>query len=186
VFDLQGKVLRRFGEPLLLSATRFSWEANFLTLAVDGEDYIYASFLYQNRIEKYTPDGRLLMMIDRVLPYPVEHKVGMEKMEIRWKVREIERLKSTAVSRGLGVDGHGRLWIMTVSKQPPANITRDAYVPQEFNHFEVYDRNGVLTCQVPLPGNMKSFDNFVMNGNSMYFLDPYGECCVFEFKVVEK
>ncbi|MDH4273160.1 MAG: 6-bladed beta-propeller [Candidatus Aminicenantes bacterium] len=183
VFDLQGKVLHQFGEPLLLSRTMDSWNANFLSLAVDGKDYIYAAFTYQNRIEKYAPDGTLVMTIDRTLPFPVEHKTIMETMEIRGQAREIERLKSTLVSHGIGVDARGRMWVLTASRQIPETIARDDFIPQEYIVFEVYDPGGVLTGHVPLPEVLKSFDNFFMSGDSVFFLDPYGQCCVFEFRV---
>jgi hypothetical protein len=185
VFDLRGKVLHQFGEPLVLSSGMNSWSANFLSLAVDGEDNIYAAFTYQNRIEKYAPDGKLLMTIDRTLPFTIEHKTVKETMEIGGKAREIERLKSTSVSRGIGIDARGRLWVLRVTRQPPENITRDAYIPQDYSAFEVYDRGGVLKGRVPVPEILKSFDNFVMSGNCVFFLDPFGQCCVFEFKVVD-
>jgi 6-bladed beta-propeller len=183
IFDLQGKALYHFGEPLLLAKAMDSWNANFLSLAVDGEDHIYAAFTYQNRIEKYAPDGRLLMTIDRALSFPVEHKTVMETMEIRGQARQVERLRSTLVSRGIGVDARGRIWVLTATRQPPGTITRDTYVPQEYSAFEVYEPDGVLRGRVPLPEILKSFDNFFMSGDSVFFLDPYGQCCVFEFKV---
>lgn len=185
VFDLQGTALHHFGEPLLLSTARNSWTANFLSLAVDGEDNIYAAFSYQNRIEKYAPDGRLLMTVDRELPFPVEHSIVKETMEIGGQAREVERLKSTLVSRGMGIDGRGRMWVLSASRQVPGNITRDTYVPREYSVFEVYDPDGVLRGRVPLPEILKSFDNFVMSGDSLFFLDPYGQCCVFQFSVVD-
>jgi len=183
VFDLQGKVLHHFGEPLLLATVMNSWNANFQSLAVDDEDFIYAAFTYQNRIEKYAPDGTLLMTIDRPLPYPVEHKTVKETMEIGGRAREIERLKSTLVSRGIGVDSRRRMWVLTASREIPETITRDDFVPQDYIVFEVYDPDGVLTGYAPLPEVLKSFDNFIMSGDSVFFLDPYGECCVFEFSV---
>ncbi len=185
VFDLRGQVLHHFGEPLLLARTMDSWNANFLSLAVDGEDHIYAAFSFQNRIEKYSPDGKLVMTVDRTLPYPVEHKTVKETMEVGGRAREIDRLKSTVVSLGVGVDGRGRIWVLTVSRQPPENFNRDDYKPQEHTVFEVYDPAGVLTDRVPLPETLKSFDNFFMSGDSIFFLDPDGECSVFEFRVVE-
>lgn len=184
VYDLQGKALHHFGDPLLLATVRDSWNANFLSLAVDGDDHIYAAFTYQNRIEKYAADGTLLMRVDRALPYPVEHKTVKETMEIRGQAREIERLKSTLVSRGIGIDSRGRMWVLTASRQIPENISRDDFIPQDYIVFEVFGPDGVLTGHVPLPEVLKSFDNFFLSGDSVFFLDPYGECCVFEFRVV--
>jgi len=93
IFDLEGKTLHQFGEPMLLNNIRDTWNANFLSLSLDKEDNIYASFAYQNRIEKYSPTGELLMTIYRELPFPVEHKIVKETMEIGGQARQIDRLK---------------------------------------------------------------------------------------------
>lgn len=174
IFDLEGKTLFQFGEPMLLTNTGDTWSANFLGLSLDKEDNIYASFIRQNRIEKYSPTGELLMTIDRELPFPVEHKTVME------------RLKSTQVSSGIGIDRLNRLWVLSYIKQIPEMKEGDEFIPQEYFVFEVYNPDGVLLCQVPLPGEIKSFDNFFMFENTVYFIDPYGECCVFEYKIIEE
>ncbi len=183
-FDGEGKTVHAFGEPLLMARTQDTWNANFLDLAVDGEGNIYAAFLWQNRIEKYSPDGRLLMNIDREVPYRVEHRVVRESMEIGGRVRQVEQLRSTAVARNIGLDGQGRLWVLGVIKQPSADIKRDEYVPHEYTRFEVYNPDGVLLFHVPMPEELASFDNVVQAGDDLYFLDPFGECCVHHYRIV--
>lgn len=184
IFDLEGKTLHVFGEPKLLTNTRNSWSANFLSLSLDREDNIYASFAYQNRIEKYSPIGELLMTIDRELPFPVEHKTVKETMDIGGVSRQIDRLKSTAVSRGIGIDRLNRIWVLGFIKEVPEITEREEYIPQDYNAFEVYRPDGVLLCHVPLPGEIESFDNFVLCENTIYFIDPYGECCLFEYNII--
>lgn len=185
IFDLEGKTLHQFGEPLLMSTTRDSWNVNFLSVSLDKKDFIYASYAYQNRIEKYSSTGELLMTIERELLFPVEHKTVKETMEIGGQARQIDRLKSTVVSRGIGIDKLNRIWILGFIKQVPEISEREEFIPQEYNAFEVYNPNGALLCHVPLPGGIKSFDNFVMFEDTIYFIDPYGECCVFEYRIVE-
>jgi len=185
IFDLEGKTLFQFGEPMLLTNIRDSWSANFTSLSLDEEDNIYASFVYQNRIEKYSPSGELLMTIDRELPFPVEHKTVKETMEIRGQARQIDRLKSTPVSRGIGIDSLNRIWVLGYIKEVPEIKEREEFIIQEYNAFEIYNPDGVFLCHVTLPGEIQSFDNFFMFENTVYFIDPYGECCVFEYKIVE-
>jgi hypothetical protein len=185
IFDLEGKTLHQFGEPLLMTNTRDSWNVNFLSISLDKEDNIYASFAYQNRIEKYSSSGELLMTIERELQFPVEHKTVKETMEIGGKARQVERLKSTVVSRGIGIDKQNRIWVLGFIKQVPEITERDEFIPQEYNVFEIYNPKGVLLCHVPLPGELKSFDNFVMFEDTIYFIDPYGECCVFEYRIID-
>lgn len=185
IFDLEGKTLHQFGEPMLLTNTRDSWSANFLNLSLDVEDHIYASFAYQNRIEKYSPTGELLMTIDRELPFPVEYKTVKETMEIGGQSRQIDRLKSTVVSRGIGIDRWSRIWVLGFIKEVPEIKERGEFIPQDYNSFEIYNPDGVLLFHVPLPEEIQSFDNFIMFDDSIYFIDPYGECCVFEYKIVD-
>ena len=185
IFDLEGKTLHQFGKPLLLAHTRDSWSVNFLSISLDKEDNIYAAFAYQNRIEKYSSSGELLMTIERELPFPVEHKTVKETMDIGGQARQIERLKSTAVSRGIGIDSQGRIWVLGYIKEVPEITERGEFIPQEYNAFEVYDPKGVLLCFVPLPEEFKSFDNFVMSEDTIYFIDPFGECCVFEYRILD-
>ena len=186
IFDIEGKTLHSFGEPMLLTRTQDTWNANFVRLAVDKKDDIYAAFIFQNRIEKYSPEGEILMSVDRELPFPVEYKVVKESMDIGGQARQIERLRSAAFSRGIGMDREGRIWILAVIKQPSPDMEREAYVPHEYTRFEVYDPEGVLLYHVPMPEELQSFDNIVQCGDNLYFMDPFGECCVFHYRIVNK
>jgi len=186
IFDLEGKTLHQFGEPMLLTNTRDSWSANFLSLSLDVGDNIYASFSSQNRIEKYSPTGELLMTIDRELPFPVEYKTVKETMEIGGQSRQIDRLKSTIVSRGIEIDKWNRIWVLGFIKEVPEIKEGDEFVPQEYNAFEVYNPDGVFLFHVPLPGEIQSFDNFVMFDDTVYFIDPHSDYCVFEYKIVDE
>ncbi len=186
IFDLEGNTLHQFGEPMLLTNPRDSWSANVLNLSLDVEDNIYASFAYQNRIEKYSPTGEILMTIDRELPFPVEYKTVKETMNIGGQSRQVDRLKSTLVSRGIGIDRLSRIWVLSFIKEVPEIKERDEFIPQDYNAFEIYNSDGVLLFHVPLPEEIQSFDNFIMFDDSIYFLDPFDECCVFEYKIVDE
>lgn len=144
IFDLEGKTLHQFGEPI-----------------------------------------ELLMTIDRELPFPVEHKTVKETIEIGGQSRQIDRLKSTSVSRGIGIDRLRRIWVLAFIKEVPEIKEGDEFILQEFIDFEIYNSDGVFLCHVPLPEEIQNFDNFVMFENTAYFIDPYGECCVFEYKIVD-
>ena len=186
IFDLEGKTLFQFGEPMLLTNTGDSWSANFLNLSLDVEDNIYASFAYQNRIEKYSPTGELLMTVDRELPFPVEYKTVKETMNIRGQSRQVDRLRSTIVSRGMGIDRLNRIWVLGFIKEVPEIKEGDEFILRNYTAFEIYNPDGILLFHVPLPEELQSLDNFVMVENTIYFLDPFDECCVFEYKIVNE
>ena len=110
--DLQGNILQDFGEPFLVDKVRSSWVANFPKLAVDSQDNIYVAFERQNRIEKYSGTGELLMNIKRLLSFDLEYKYKKETREIQGKVREYEREDFPRVNRGIGVDSRGWIWVL--------------------------------------------------------------------------
>lgn len=186
IYDLQGKVLHEFGEPFLVDNTNSSWTANFLSITVGRQDDIFVSFLRQNRIEKYSGSGKLLMKIDRELPYELEYKYKKAKMEIRGVIREYLDEDFSFVSRGIGVDSRGRIWVITYKKQIPKNRAGRDLVLQEYFEFEVYSEDGILLTRVPFPEKIEMFDNWTMHEDKVYFVDPYGQACVYVYKVVEK
>lgn len=186
IYDLQGKVLNEFGEPFLVNNTFSSWTANFLAITVDSQDDIFVSFLRQNRIEKYSGSGKLLMKIDRELPYELEYKYKKAKMEIRGEIREYLDEDFPFVSRGIGVDSRGRIWVITYKKQFPKNREGRDFVIQEYFEFEVYRGDGILLTRVPFPEKIEMFDNWTMHEDKVYFVDPYGQACVYVYTVVWK
>lgn len=68
---------------------------------------LYVVFLHQNRIEKYSPNGKLLFRADRHLDYDLKHEVVKEKHTSRSlgisKVMDV--VKMTLVSAYIGIDG---------------------------------------------------------------------------------
>ena len=186
IYDLQGKVLHEFGEPFLVDNTNSSWVANFLDIAVDSQDNILVSFTRQNRIEKYSGSGKLLMKIDRELPYKLEYKYKKAKMEIRGVIREYLDQDFPYVSNGIGVDGKGRIWVLSFKKEVPEVTEGMVFTIQEYLVFEVYSGDGILLSKVPFPEKIENFDNWTMHEDKVYFVDPRGQACVYMYKVVWK
>jgi len=186
IYDLQGNILHEFGEPFLLDNARYSGSANFLNIAVDRQDNIFIAFMHQNRIEKYSGSGKLLMKIDRELPYKLEYKYEKTEMEVEGRVIEYIRGNFPFVSRGIGVDSRGRIWILAYKKEVPKNLEGKEFIFQEYLVFEVYSKDGILLTRVPFPEKIDRFDNCTMHEDRVYFVDPYGQACVYVYKVIEK
>ncbi len=155
-----------------------------ISVARDGDGNLFVLDSRDFCIKKFDRNGNFLMKFGRQGQGPGEFQYPM-KLGIGGQLRQIDRLKSTVVSRGIGIDRLSRIWVLGFIKEVPEIKERDEFIPQDYNAFEIYDPYGVLLCHVPLPGEIKSFDNFFMFENSIYFIDPYGECCVFEYKIVE-
>ena len=186
VFDFQGQVRHEFGEPFLLETAQKSWNANFLHLTTDRDENIYVSFSSLNRIEKYSSAGKLLMSIDRELPFEVSHRYGKSSMDIGGKSVSIDQPEFTPVSRGIGIDAGGRIWVLSVRKALSRAAVPKDYDPRPDLAFEVYSPDGVLLSRLPFPREVAKFDNMTMHGDHIFFVDPFDQACVHEYALAEK
>jgi len=186
IFDFQGQVLQEFGEPYLLDATRRTWNANFLSLAVDGEENLYAAFSSLNRVEKYSPDGRLLLSIDRALPFEVTHRYKQTSMNVGGQVALVDEPDFTPVNSGIGVDRDGRIWVLGVQKAITQSDMPKDFRVQDYLAFEIYSPEGVLLSRLPVPPEVVKFDNMTMRGDHLFFVDPFDEACVYEYAIVDR
>jgi hypothetical protein len=185
IYDFKGQAQHKFGEPFLLETAQKTWSANFLQITVDDKDNIFVAFLNQNRIEKYSGTGRLTLSIDRDLPYKIEYRYEKSSMDIGGKVVPIDQNVFTPVSRGIGIDQRGRIWVLAYQKAAPQRQPPKDFVLQDYLAFEVYDESGILLSRVPLPREVVRFDNMTMHGDHLFFVDPFDQSCVYEFAVVD-
>jgi sugar lactone lactonase YvrE len=186
IFDLEGRIQREFGEPYLLDTAMRTWNANFLSLTVDGEENIFVAFSSLNRIEKYSAAGELLLSIDRALPFEVAHRYRKSTMDIGGRSATIDEPDFTPVNRGIGIDGRGRIWVLSVQKGiVPSEMPKETRF-QDHLAFEVYDGEGVLLFRVPFPAEVLRFDNMTMHADHVFFVDPIDQACVYEFAVVDR
>ena len=185
IYDFKGQVQHEFGEPFLLETALRTWEANFLHITVDDKDNIFVAFTSQNRIEKYSGTGQLILSIDRALPYKIEHRYEQTTMDIGGKAVPTDQQVFTPVTRGIGIDGRGRIWVLAFQKairqdRPPKDFTMPDYLA-----FEVYNGSGILLSRVPFPRELVRFDNMTMHGDHLFFVDPFDQSCLYEFAVVD-
>lgn len=183
-YDDQGNTLAEFGEPFLIDSSSRSWAANMLYIACDSQGNIHTAFISQNRIEKYSPAGKLKMKLDRVFPFPLEYKSVKRQMEVRGEIREYMANDFTHVSLGIGIDDQDRIWVLTAKKDKPEKFDADTYRVQEYFGFEVFDSDGILLTKVPIPEEVERLDNWAMNKNHIFFVDPYGQACVYIYKTI--
>ena len=184
IYDTEGKTEHVFGEPFLVDNSKSSWIANFTDIAVDNDNNIYLAFAHQNRIEKYSDSGELLLKISRELPFGLEYKYGKRKIEIQGVVREVDMEQFSLVSGGIGVDSEGRIWVLGYKAEVPRDQGREGFVIQEYLHFEVFNKEGIFLARLPIPDGIKRFDNMTMDRDHIYFVDPYEQACVYKYKAI--
>ena len=125
---------------------------NAVFYALDGHDNIYVTYRFQNRIEKYDALGKLLLRITRKVPYNVTTKIklGREYNE-DGGVQGVFLPKIPVVSCGIAVDGQGRIWVLTFSRQPKYNKGLEVADKQhDYVKLEVFSDKGLLVEDIPM------------------------------------
>ena len=91
----------------------------------------------------------------------------------------------TSVSKGLSVDGKGRIWVLTFLIQPDkfAGFDTEDDISRCYR-FDVFDTQGILQFTVSPPN--VSFSSFSIYDDRMFLIDPGHESCVYEYRIIEK
>ncbi len=174
VINTKGNHISEFCEPEKYSNRAIETQANIADFSTDRNDNIIISFYFQNRIEKYSQDGMIIFKSDRKLDYPISYKE--EEYEVEGQTFAYPAF--TDVSIGLGIDSNDRIWILTFKKQPEKEEKRTDYL-----RYEVFNKTGILLTRVSIPDHV--FDHVEQIGNHIYFIDPYYEMAVFQYRIIE-
>jgi hypothetical protein len=174
---------------------------NIFQFDVDGEDNVLISFASQNRVEKYSPDGRLLWKADRQLNY----RTGVlekGKTEGTSTGINVQPPKLNTVSAGIAADEKGRSWVITLGRQikeeeqvytmmqgSSAGIVKvetkgnrelqktDAY------KLEVFSSDGILLGAIPIDHFV---DSIRIIKDNLFLIDAGHGAKVYHYKIVEK
>jgi hypothetical protein len=185
VYDIKGRGLCSFGTVKLYDDSHLTVNANIVYFRADSDDNIYVAYAHQNRIDKYSADGKLIFSADRPLPYEVKNVLKVEVFKSGDMEREFSWPSVSSVARGVGVDHKNRIWILTFLKQPNKFLTFDEGEKiSDFYVFEVFDPDGILLFRVPFPDVL--VDRFSIYDDRLYLVDSQHESCVYEYRIVEK
>lgn len=184
VYDKTGTIIRSFGAVKLYENPRLTLNANIVYFTKDSSENIYVAYGHQNRINKYSSDGKMIFSADRSLPYEIENVMKVEL----WKSGNIESEfpwpSVSSVSKGVGIDYRGRIWVLTFLKQPNKfGAFEDEGDLSKCYEFDVFDSNGVLLFKVPFPNVL--FNNFSIYDDRIYLIDFQNESCVYEYRIIE-
>jgi sugar lactone lactonase YvrE len=194
------------GEPLKgvgMQELHEDWDCyryfNRTSFAVDREDHVYLAYVTRNKIERYTPEGNLYMVIDRPLNYGISEKI--EKVKQQVGPRQIELPQLNFVSKSLAVDAEMRIWVLSYDRQltfderpvtihfgdadgqleatdtlkTSENSTTDAFV------LHVFDSHGEFLGEIQLT---HFADRVKIFGERLYILEKDNEMCVYEYRIV--
>jgi hypothetical protein len=205
VLDREGELQKDFGSQHNFNDFLMNRMGNQFHFILDEDDNIYVAFDYQNRIEKYSPDGTLLWKSDRELNFstdPPKAKGGIQRSGGRVLVEPPEMNRCAS---GVAVDNKGRTWVVTLRRQIKdeervqtnirasmstsggrsmnVSVGGNADVREtDMFQLEVYDPEGVLLGAVPV----KHFvDDIFINGDRIYLLDRMRGMQFFEYQIIE-
>ncbi|HOW86669.1 MAG TPA: NHL repeat-containing protein [Candidatus Aminicenantes bacterium] len=203
VLDLEGRTVREFGQPTDFKAELLNTAGNETLMTVDAAGQVYLVYPVQNRIDKYAADGRLLWRADRPLPYSMEFKDKGE-IERNGQSVSVRGPKLNRCAAGVAVDGRGRIWVATLTRQLKKEEqvgrgvtmsmdekggrtigykvvgegqelrTTDAY------KLEVFDADGALLGSLPLDSFV---DGIFIAGDRLFLLDEYRGAQVREYRI---
>ena len=196
--DLNGKTKLTFGEATDYKDGITNDYANHFELDTDAEKNICLSFLFQNRIEKYAPDGKLLWQADRPLNFGTE---VIEKGFIRHGRDSIGIIlpRMNTVSSGIAADGKGRVWVITLRRQltkdemglrtsvtsDAGGVSRKATEPKvvkgDIYKLEIFSPDGIFLGEIPLTHNAHGIRIF---GDNL-FIREYDNTIFYQYKIIE-
>ena len=185
IYDERGTVIGSFGVAKGYEDPRLTLNANVVHFATDGDDNCYVAFAFQNRIDKYSRDGKLVLSADRRLAFEVKN----ELQELLFTSGSAKQLMSwpsvTSVTKGVFLDRDSRLWVLTFLIQPNKFGGFDGVDDMtRCYRFEVFDSDGILLFYVSVP-NIK-FNGFSIYDDRMYLIDSAQESCVYEYRIIER
>jgi len=210
LLDQEGKARKEFADIFDFGDPVTSSMGNSCFYDVDRNDNFILSFRAQNRVEKYSGDGKLLWKADRPLKYEMAvKKKGKMEQSGSGGVRggTISAPEMNICSIGIAVDPMGRAWVVTYDRQlnkeeavqtgmmmsmgrggggtTVSRTTKGNTELRTTNAFklEVFDPAGVLLGEIPLTHFV---DGIRICGDNLFLLDQVRGVTFYQYKIIEK
>jgi len=207
VVDPGGEILRKFGMGKIYDDLQMNITGNQFFWTLDSEGSFYIAFRMQNRIEKYSPGGDIVLSIHSLLNSIETERIEMEQLVNSNGVDRMVMIFNQ-FNFGLQLDKENRMWISTLSRQATneelANrsqrgtrfdnktgkaqefIIKKGKKPDEHIYkFDIYSEEGVLlgSVQVPEQSDRTTFKIF---DDRLFIIDKYENMMVYEYRIIEK
>lgn len=206
MLNSEGEVKEEFGENKDYKDVLMNRMGNQFHYTVDKDNNIYISFDFQNRIEKYSSDGKIQWKSDRVLNYDTTSPTTKGSDIRSGGNRMIRAPEMNRCSSGIAVDDKGRLWIVSLKRQIKENerVQTDVRVRMEpggvrnmamsvtgntdvretdMYQLEIYAPDGILLGKLELN---QFVDDIRIQKDRLYLLDKMRGMQYYEYKIIEK
>jgi len=164
ILDLKGNLQFEFVDMLDYKNNLVNERGNWIDFDAAKDGCCYVTFAYQNRIEKYSPEGKLLWRADRPLNYGTEPLfMGSVERKASGSIT-IQGPQLNHVSNGIAVDSKGRAWIATLNRQPTREEEGEVIIAPGVSRvegaselekidaykLEIFDPDGILLGEMRL------------------------------------
>jgi len=199
LLDAEGNIMMEFGEMFDYKHRLLNQKGNVFHFITDQNDFIYLSFAHQNRIDKYSSEGKLLWKSDRVINYSTK-PLDKGKIERTATSQSFYSPRMNKCSVGIAVDDKGRVWVVTLNRQIKEEevvytITRGSQTGmtreikgntdlQETDMYilEIFDADGILLGSISLNHFV---DDIYIKNDSLFLLDKMRGVKYYQYRIVE-
>jgi hypothetical protein len=194
IVERDGRIQKSFGDATDYKDPNVNAHASGFSFDKDAQENIFLSMIYENRVEKYGPDGKLVWRADRPLNYGTE---VIDKGFIRSDERGtgIQQPRMNMVSMGIAADGAGRIWVNTYDRQMKpeeqgssitvggaTRTTKQANIEKmDIHKIEIFDPDGVLLGEIPLNHLAHGLRIF---GDSLFVWER-NNAMVYQYRIIE-
>jgi DNA-binding beta-propeller fold protein YncE len=205
LLDSEGNIQKEFGDPVTYKDMFVNRTGNNFGLAIDGDDNIYVTFEFQNRIEKFSPQGELLWKADRKLDYSTDLSKAKAEVKRSGGSVRVQGPQMNRCSMGIAVDDKGRVWVVNFKRQlkeeeqvesrigvsmengqRSVSLSYDGATDlreTDIYQLEIYDQDGILLGTIPLTHFV---DDIRIIKDRVFLLDKVRGAQYFEYKITDK
>ncbi len=203
VLDLNGRMKTQVGEPFNYNNYMLNREGNKLFAALDKKNNIYIALKAQNRIDKYSRDGKLLLRIDRPVNFELSYADG--KMEQQGRSMAYRAPNMKPVSTGIAVDREGRIWVAAARRELKKEERVDVNInwnesngettfttrlfgatditKTDMYELQLFSKEGILLARYPLT---HFCDGLYILGGRIYIMDKFRGMQFYIYTITQK
>jgi hypothetical protein len=191
--DQEWKIQTSFCEAREYGDPNVDFWANELYFDLDADENICVSFKYQNRIDKYSQDGRLLWRADRTLRYGTD-VIDKGSVHSTKQLFAITMPTLNTVSQGISIDGRGRVWVITLNRQltraekgnvitagGKRKIVEPLVKKMDIYKLEIFSPDGLLMAEIPLDHLAQGIRIF----GDILFLWEYDNAIFYQYRIID-
>jgi len=164
-------------------------------------------FVFQNRLDKYSADGKLLWRADRPMNFQIEVKKKAKMDTSEGKIISMTAPEMNTCAVAIAIDKKERVWVVTYSRQ----LKKEEQVQQMITSWsgrggginsvksevkgntdvrktdalklEVFAPDGILLGEIPLTHFV---DHARICGDYLFLIDANRGATVYQYKITEK